>query len=151
MIEFSVQTEIARAPEEVFAYVADPAKLPSWQTNTVSVIQEGDGPLGLGTRLREVHSAPGGKELESLVEVSEFDPPRVFALRMLEGPLPIDGRIVLEPVGAGTLMSFSGSGQPKGLLRLASPLLSRTIKRQFAEHCANLKRVLESPSRIGLE
>jgi len=144
MIEFSVETEIARAPEEVFAYVTDPAKLPTWQTNTVSVTQEGDGPLGLGTRLREVHSAPGGKQLESLVEVSEFDPPRVFALRMLEGPLPIDGRITLEPfVGGGTRMTFACNGRPSGAMRLASPLLKRTIKRQFAEHCANLKRVLE--------
>lgn len=147
MIEFSVETEIARAPEEVFAYVADPAKLSTWQINTVSVTQEGDGPLGLGTRLREVHSAPGGKELESLVEVSEFDPPRAFALRMVEGPLPIDGRITFEPSGEGTLMTFSGSGQPRGAMRLASPLLERTIKRQFAQHCANLKRVLENPSR----
>lgn len=146
MIEFSVETEIARAPEEVFAYVSDPAKLSTWQTNTVSVTQEGDGPLGLGSRLREVHSAPGGKELESLVEVCEFEPPRVFALRMLEGALPIDGRIVLEPAGAGTRMAFHCSGRPSGLMRLASPLLSRTLERQFTEHCANLKRVLEEPN-----
>jgi uncharacterized protein YndB with AHSA1/START domain len=144
MIEFTVETEIARAPEKVFAYIADPAKLPTWQTNTVSVTQEGDGPLRLGTRLREVHSAPGGKELESLVEVSEFEPPRLFALRMLEGPLPIDGRITLEPAGEGTRMSFHCSGRPSGLMRLASPLLARTIKRQFEQHCANLKQVLES-------
>lgn len=61
MIEFSIETVIARAPEDVFAYVADPAKLSTWQTNTVSVTQEGDGPLGLGTRLREVHNAPAAK------------------------------------------------------------------------------------------
>lgn len=147
MIEFSVETEIARPVEEVFAYVADPSKLATWQTNTVSVTQEGDGPLGLGTRLREIHRAPGGRELESLVEVSEFDPPRVFALRMIEGPLPIDGRIAFEPSGDGTLMSFHCSGRPSGLLRLASPLLKRTIKRQFVEHCVNLKRTLESRSQ----
>ena len=29
--------------------------------NTVSAVQEGDGPLGLGTRLREVHRGPGGR------------------------------------------------------------------------------------------
>jgi uncharacterized protein YndB with AHSA1/START domain len=147
MIEFSVETEIARAPEEVFAYVTDPAKLATWQTNTVSVTQEGNGPLGLGTRLREVHSAPGGKELESLVEVSEFEPPKVFALRMVEGPLPIDGRITFEPAGEGTLMTFSGSGQPSGAMRLAAPLLRRSIKRQFRQHVKNLKRVLEGSAR----
>jgi len=38
-------------------------------------------------RLREVHRAPGGKQLASLVEVFEYEPDRVFALRMLEGAL----------------------------------------------------------------
>lgn len=143
MIEFSVETEIARAPAEVFAYVTDPAKLPTWQRNTVSVRQEGDGPLGLGTRLHEVHRA-GGKELESVVEVSEYEPDRVFALKMIEGPLLVDGRITLAPAGAGTCLTFSGSGQPSGAMRLAGPLLGRTLKRQFARHCEHLKEVLES-------
>ena len=87
MIEFSVETEIARPPAAVFAYVTDPQKLHTWQRNTVSVSQEGDGPVGVGTRLHEVHRGPGGKEIESVVEVSEFEPDRVFALKMVEGPL----------------------------------------------------------------
>jgi uncharacterized protein YndB with AHSA1/START domain len=144
MIEFTVETEIDRPVTEVFAYVTDPAKLPTWQTNTVSVVQEGDGPLRIGTRLREVHRAPGGRELVSLVEVSELEPERVFALRMVEGQLPIHGRIALEPVAGGTRMRFTVHGQPRGALRLAQPLLRRALRRQFAEHCATLKRVLEA-------
>lgn len=143
MIEFTIETEIARSPEDVFAYVADPAKLPTWQTNTVSVEQEGTGPLGLGTRLREVHRAPGGRELSSVVEVSEYEPGRVFALRMLEGPLPIHARILFDPSVRGTRMRFTGHGQPRGPLRLLAPLLARTLRRQFAAHCATLKQVLE--------
>jgi uncharacterized protein YndB with AHSA1/START domain len=143
MIEFSVETEIARTPAEVFAYITDPTKLASWQRNTVSVSQEGDGPLAVGTRLHEVHRAPGGKELESVVEVSELEPDRVFALRMIEGPLPLDAHLTLEPTAGGTLLTFRGSGEPGGAMRLAGPLLRRALKRQFAQHCANLKRVLE--------
>lgn len=145
MIEFTVETEIARSPAEVFAYVTDPEKLPSWQTNTVSVEQEGEGPLRLGTRLREVHSGPGGKRIESLVEVAELEPDRLFALRMVEGPLPIDGRISLEPAGAGTRMHFKVHGRPRGAMRLLQPLLRHGIKRQFEQHCATLKSVLEAP------
>jgi hypothetical protein len=96
-------------------------------------VQEGDGPLGLGTRLREVHRA-GGKELESLVEVSEYEPDRAFALHVIEGALPVDARISLEPTESGTLMRFGAHGQPTGALRLAEPLLRRTLKRQFAGH-----------------
>ena len=109
----------------------------------MSATQEGDGPLGLGTRLREVHRA-GGKELKSLVEVSEYEPDRTFALHVVEGALPVDARITFEPTEHGTLMRFGAHGQPTGALRLAQPLLRRTLKRQFTGHCATLKSVLES-------
>jgi uncharacterized protein YndB with AHSA1/START domain len=144
VIEFTVQTRIARSLAEVFAYVADPSKLARWQTNTVSVVQEGEGPLRLGTRLREVHRGPGGREVESLVEVSELEPDRTFALKMIEGPLLVHAHITFEPTGAGTLMRFRVHGQPEGAMRLAQPLLRLALKRQFAQHCATLKSVLEA-------
>ena len=144
MIKFTVGTEIARPPTDVFAYVTDPATLATWQTNTISAVAEDDQPFGLGTRVREVHRAPGGKRFASLVEVSEYEPDRVFALRMLEGALPIHARITFEPTELGTRMRFDANGQPSGLIRLAQPVLRLTLKRQFAGYCATLKQVLEN-------
>ena len=144
MIDFTIETHIARPVAEVFAYATDPAKLASWQTNTVSAVQEGDGPLGVGTRLREVHRAPGGKELASLVEVSAYEPATRFSLRMLEGPMPIHADLTFAPNDAGTVLRFRTFGQPTGGMRLLQPVLSRALRRQFGEHCANLKRVLEA-------
>jgi uncharacterized protein YndB with AHSA1/START domain len=147
MIEFTVETEIARPVAEVFAYATDPSKLATWQTNTVSAVAEQDGPLGLGTRLREVHRAPGGKQLASLVEVSEYEPDRTFALRMIEGALPIDARLTFEPTERGTRLRFAANGQPTGSMRLAQPLLRLTLKRQLTGYCATLQRVLEGQCR----
>jgi uncharacterized protein YndB with AHSA1/START domain len=147
MIKFTVRTEIARPPTDVFGYVTDPAKLATWQTNTISAVAEDDKPIGVGTRVREVHRAPGGKELASLVEVSEYEPDRVFALRMLEGPLPIHARITFESTKLGTRVQLDAHGQPSGPMRLAQPLIRITLKRQFAGYCTTLKNVLEnSPS-----
>jgi uncharacterized protein YndB with AHSA1/START domain len=142
MIDFTIDTSINRPISDVFAYVSDPGKLASWQTNTVSAIQETDGPFGPGTRLREVHRAPGGKELQSLVEVSECTPPTALALQVIEGT-PIHLRITLEPTTDGTLLHLRPHGQLSGAMRLAQPLLSLTLKRQFAQHCTALKTVLE--------
>src|SRR5450755_4643022 len=142
MIQFTVGTEIARPPSEVFAHVTDPAKLATW--HTISAVAEDDQPFGLGARVREVHRAPGGKQLASLVEVSEYEPDRVFGLRMLEGPLPIHARITLEPTELGTRVQLDAHGQPSGPMRLAQPLLRLTLKRQFACYCATLKQVLEN-------
>jgi uncharacterized protein YndB with AHSA1/START domain len=144
MIKFTVGTEIARPPTDVFGYVTDPAKLATWQTNTISAVAEDDKPIGLGTRVRELHRAPGGKELASLVEVSEYEPYRVFALRMLEGALPIHARITFDQTELGTRLQLDAHGQPSGLIRLAQPVLRLTLKRQFAGYFTTLKQVLEN-------
>ena len=144
MIEFTIETEIARPPEEVFAFATDPALLPRWQTNTVSALPLDDGPLRVGSRIREVHRAPGGKEMESVVEVEELRPGHVFALRMVEGALPLDARLTFESVAAGTRLHFRVHGQPTGIARLAQPLLRSTLRRQFERNCAELKRQLET-------
>ena len=86
MVDFTIEIEIERAPAEVFAYVTDWSMLATWQTNTVSAVPEQDGPIGVGSRIREVHRAPGGKKIHELVEVAEYEPDRVLGLRMLEGP-----------------------------------------------------------------
>ena len=143
MIDFTVEVDIDRPVHQVFVYSTDPARLPTWQTNTVSSIPEGGGPVGLGTRLREIHRAPGGKQLESLVEVTEYDRDRVFALHVIEGT-PVDGRMTFEPTATGgTLLRFRVFGTLTGPMRLVQPLIGRMFKRQFTEQVATLKRVLE--------
>jgi len=142
MIDFTVETQIDRPVGEVFAYAVDPDKLPSWQTNTVSARREDDGPYGVGSRLREVHRAPGGKELESIVEVVEFEPDRAFALEVREGT-PVHAHLTFDPAGDGTRMRFRAHGRLTGPTRLIEPLVGRMLRRQFTEQVATLKEVLE--------
>ncbi|MBB4661325.1 SRPBCC family protein [Conexibacter arvalis] len=151
MIDFTIETEIARPPADVFAYATDPAKLPSWQAGTVSSEVEGGGPVALGARLREVHRAPGGRELRSLVVVAAFDPPRRFDLHVVEGALPVDADLHFAPVrdGSATHLSFHAHGQPTGAMRLMEPLLARRLRRQFDADCATLKRELEGELAAG--
>jgi uncharacterized protein YndB with AHSA1/START domain len=141
MIDFTIETLLDRPPGAVFDYISDPELLPTWQTNTVSSVPITDGPLGVGTRLREVHRGPGGKELVSVVEVSEFDPGRVFALEVVEGT-PVHLRITLDEAGDGTRLRFRVFGQLTGAMRLAQPLLGRMLKRQFTLQLATLQRVI---------
>jgi uncharacterized protein YndB with AHSA1/START domain len=146
VIDFTIETDIERPAAEVFAYLTDPAKLATWQTNTVSAVAEDGAPVHVGTRLREVHRGPRGRQLSSLVEVSELVPDRLFALRMIEGPLPVDARISVEPSEGGTRLRFNVRGEPTGPLRFLQPVMRMALKRQFREHCATLKRVMEQTS-----
>jgi uncharacterized protein YndB with AHSA1/START domain len=142
MIDFTIETHIARRPHDVFAYATDPEKLSSWQTNTVSATRVDDGPYGVGSRLREVHRAPGGKELESVVEVVEYAPGRVFALEVREGA-PVHAHMTFEPAQDGTRMRFRAHGSLSGPTRLIEPLVGRMLRKQFTQQVATLKGVLE--------
>ena len=143
MIDITVETQIARPVHDVFAYATDPDHLSSWQTNTVSAQRVDDGPYGLGSRLREVHRTTGGKELESVVEVVEYAPDRVFALEVKEGT-PIHAHITFDPVDGGTRMRFRAHGALSGPARIIEPLVARMLRKQFGQHVATLKQVLES-------
>jgi uncharacterized protein YndB with AHSA1/START domain len=139
MIDFTLETHLDRPADEVFDYITDPAQLPNWQTNTVSSVP--DGPMAVGTRLREVHRGPGGKEFESLVEVSEYVPARAFGLRVIEGT-PVHLHITLDPIEGGTRMRFRAYGRLTGAARRVSPLLSHVLRRQFASQLTTLRAVL---------
>jgi uncharacterized protein YndB with AHSA1/START domain len=81
--------EIARSPDEVFAFLTDPSKLATWQ-DAEEVTQLTPGPLGVGTRLREVHKALGRRRVE-ITEFVVYEPGQRFEIRMVDGP-PLDGR-----------------------------------------------------------
>lgn len=143
MIDFVIKREIARPPSDVFAYMVDPTKLSTWQKNTVSAVP--DGPMGLGTKIREVHRGPGGTQIETLVEVVEYERDRLFGMRIIEG-VPVHGQITLEPADTGTHFRFRVYSQPSGIMRIAQPVMGAILKWQFDRHCTNLKTVLEGRS-----
>jgi uncharacterized protein YndB with AHSA1/START domain len=142
VIAFSFDVVVNRPVAEVFAYVTDPSKLSEWQTNTVEVEQLTDGPLGVGTRLREVHAA-GRKRVEQVVEVTAYEPERRFDLDLVEGPLPLNARHTFEAVAGGTVIHFAAEGRAPGAMRLAEPLLKPILRSQFRRHYARLKERLE--------
>jgi uncharacterized protein YndB with AHSA1/START domain len=131
-------TEITRSPEVVFAVLTDAAKLPAWQPNTTAVKREQEGPLTAGERFREVHRTMG-RDLHSTVEVTACETPRLFELRIVSGPMPLDGRWELEPSAAGTRLRFTGDARVRGPMRLLKPMLAR----QFRGYHERLKELVE--------
>ena len=130
--------EIARPQQAVFDFLTDPERLPEWQTSTVEVRRERSGPLAVGERFKEVHAAMG-RRLESTVEVAESNPPSAFALKVLDGAMPLDGRWTFEAAGDGTRVHFLGEADVGGLKKLARPLIAR----QFRGYHRLLKQRLE--------
>jgi uncharacterized protein YndB with AHSA1/START domain len=78
--------EIARPPEEVFAYVTDPSRLAEWQESLVSSRPEGGGPPTVGMRVVTVRRV-GRRERTMTMELTDISAPRSWAARGIDGPI----------------------------------------------------------------
>jgi carbon monoxide dehydrogenase subunit G len=124
--------EIARTPEEVFAYLVDVANLPEWQSGVRSAEQTGD-------RIEETRSFLG-RQMHTTLEIVENDAPRVFTLKALDGPVKFTVTHELEPKGDATRLTVVAEGDVPGF---ASGIVAQQAKRQFSKDFARLKEILE--------
>jgi uncharacterized protein YndB with AHSA1/START domain len=134
---------IAHPPDAVFAYMTDPTKLSTWQ-DAEEVTQLTPGPVGAGTRFREVHKAMGRRRTE-ITEVVVFEPGRRFEIRVVDGP-PVDGRWDFEPDDGGTRLTLTPLVRLRGRLRHAAPLMAFATVLVFTRFHRRLKRALETPT-----
>jgi uncharacterized protein YndB with AHSA1/START domain len=137
--------EIARPPEEVFAYVTDPSRLAEWQESVVRSRPEGAGPPGVGTRAT-VTRRIGRRERTMTAELSELSPPRTWAVRGVDGPVRGNVKGTIEPLDDGarsrvTLeLELVGYGMGKVLVPL---VVRRQARNEVPNNLRNLKERLE--------
>jgi uncharacterized protein YndB with AHSA1/START domain len=135
--------EIARAPEEVFAVLTDPARLHEWQGTLVEARLEGEGPLRAGSRVHEVRTFLG-KRIESTVEILEHEEPRRFVLSSSAGPVRFRVEQTVEPAPAGSRVRVVLEGRARGLLGVGAGVAVRAAERQLKADFAKLKTLLEA-------
>ena len=119
----------------------DPTRLHEWDPRIVEIAHEPPGPLTVGTHIREIRAVLGRRVTQTL-EVTELEEPVLLAMRIIEGPLPMEIRTVLEPQGATTRAHVSATGELNGLARVAEPALARAAKRQLRAYYERLRERL---------
>jgi carbon monoxide dehydrogenase subunit G len=135
--------EVARTPEDVFAYLTDVSNLPAWQSGVHAAQIEDAGTPRLGARIHESRHMLG-RELNTTLEITEYDVPRLFSLRALDSPVPFVIRHELEPHDDGTLLTVTGVGDAGLLPGFASGIMARRAEKQFRKDFERLKKLLES-------
>ena len=145
MIEVEHGMVIARPVGEVFAFLHDPANDPKWQRGTVESRQTSEGPLGVGTTVRQAARFLGRRWV-STYEITEYEPPRKSSLRGLAGPLAYAGGFLLEPAGDGTTLTMAGEMSVGGVLRLVEPLVAWFARREMEASAVRLTELLDSPA-----
>ncbi|MGE5579445.1 MAG: SRPBCC family protein [Bacillota bacterium] len=141
MARISGEVFIRRPAEEIFDFVADERNNYDPGIRHTELLTEE--PIGVGTRFR-CESVSMGRAAEMVVEITEHERPKRFASSTHLASMDIHSTLVFEPADGGTLMRWSSSLEPHGLLKLLAPLLAAAGKRQTSAIWTNLKRTLET-------
>jgi uncharacterized protein YndB with AHSA1/START domain len=133
---------VARPPEDVFAFVAEPENLPRWQTSVVEIRKVSQEP-GPGARHVEVRSFMG-KHATQTVEVVRYEPPTHFDIQVVEGPVKLRVGHTFEPVdgGTGTRVALVAEAQLSGLMRLTEPMIAAAARMETHGDLHRLERAL---------
>lgn len=132
-------TLIDRPPDDVFAFIADPANDRRWRSHLVSsrghVSAEGD-------VVTQTYEARGQTKVVEL-EVTEFRPPERLSYRY-RGPERVRISLQCRPENGGTRVSLSLAAELGGIVSLASGRIESEALKLAQADLAALKLALET-------
>lgn len=138
--------DIARPPDEVFAYVTDPTRFSEWQKDVVSVRLLEDQPPGVGSRFATTRQI-GRARRTMTQEITHVAPNRSWAASSVGGSVRAGGKIDIEPTddGRNSRVTITLSFQGRGIGRLIVALFIVPQARKGSPYSyRNLKQRLEA-------
>jgi uncharacterized protein YndB with AHSA1/START domain len=97
---------IDRPPDQVFAFLADPANDRKWRPG-VKEMAASEAPRA-GARIHQVVAGPGGRSIPADIEIDAYDPPSRYAFHAVAGPVRPTGEFRISPTGtASASVTFS--------------------------------------------
>jgi uncharacterized protein YndB with AHSA1/START domain len=140
-IEMHGTIVIGQPAETVFAFLADAENEALWRPDLT--VRRVSSPRGTGARYVRRVRVWRGPARERLVEVSEHEPPRALAFRLVDDENAID-RYALESVDGGTRVTMTVTAEARGLIGRFLRSLAREIPGALDDQLQRLKRVLEA-------
>jgi uncharacterized protein YndB with AHSA1/START domain len=146
VVRFELSVEIAKPVHEVWEYLIEPENVPQWQASALSSHQISDGAMGVGTHLQDERRFLGHRA-RSEVEVTEFEPERLFTLHGLSGPVRFTIRHRLQETAVGTQIQIEAEADPSGVGRLLRLVAERAAAHEIRKDFDRLKERLEAEDK----
>lgn len=140
-MKFTNTVTIDRPQGDVFAFLARFENIPSWNYAISETRKLTTGPVGVGTRYRQLRTLPAPSEEE--FEVVEFEPDRRLSL---DGDLAVfHGRVsyALDSGGGATTLTNTMDLRASGPMNLVAQLGTRSVQAAVAANLDTLKQILE--------
>ncbi len=145
-VDVITEIEIGRPSAEVASFASDPHKAVAWYEKIRSVEWISPRPVAIGSRIAFVARFLG-RRLSYTYEVKEMLAGERFVMSTAEGPFLMETTYTWQDTpSGGTRMTLRNRGEPSGFPRLASPLMSRAMRRANRKDLERLKSLLEAGS-----
>ena len=132
-----------RPPQEVFDFVTNPANHAQWQSGTESAEWTSDGPPGVGSTF-EVVAKFMGRKIKTEVEITGWDPPKMYGFKLVAGPFPVAGTSRFEQNDNCKHMTLAGQINSAGFFKLAEGLVGKQTEKQDGNNFNALKLLLDA-------
>jgi hypothetical protein len=143
MVSMKGQIVIHRPVDEVFDFVADERNEPRYNRQMRRAEQTSAGPIGVGTTFR-AESMSLGRPVEMTIAFTDYERPRRLTSATHLSNMDIHGTLSFDPVAEGTQMRWSWELEPRGMLKLMTPVVALIGLRQERTIWTSLKRYLEA-------
>jgi uncharacterized membrane protein len=134
---------IKRPAEQVYNFVTDLKNLPQWEPAITEVEQTSAGELGVGTTYRGVNKMMGMKMKWTSI-VNKCEPNKKWSETIISGSSRIDEQLSFDAADGSTKFTLAYDMKAGGILKLLSPLIVSTTRKQLRENLGTLKRMLEA-------
>ncbi len=142
---FSARTEIARAPRDVFDWVADYRNVPTVLDGVMKWEPLGEASTGVGARF-EVTMSALDIPLDNVLVIDRWDEPHSIGWHSESGLIAQTGGWLFEPTPAGTKVTLTISYRPPGgaLGALAAARVEGLVVGRLEAALNRLKQLLET-------
>ncbi len=134
---------IRRSPSDVYEFLADGLHNPEWRRGVQSVALKSGTAGTSGAAYSQTLTGPGRRPIAGDYTITAADPGKRLSFQVIAGPARPTGEYNLTQVASGTVIRFTLHLQPKGLMKLVEPMITRTMCAEVHQ-LGNLKQVLEA-------
>jgi hypothetical protein len=135
--------EIKRSVEKVFAYTTEANSWPSWQSIIREAEQTSPGTMCVGAMFKGT-SRMMGISMKWTGKVTEYESNKNWAKNISYGSMIIEEHVTYDPTKEGVKFTIVYDVRAGGFLKLFSPIVINSMRKETQKSLNNLKNIFES-------
>lgn len=143
MTRIEESMEINCPVEKTFAYTTDAGSWSKWNTAIPEAEQTSQGPVGIGSTFKgTVHLM--GRSMAWTAKLTEYEANKKFGKHIDSGSVLIEQHNTYTPTKDGVKFAIVYDMKFTGFLRLLSPMIVSSMRKELKKSLINVKQILEA-------